>query len=46
MEIGAPIREFTIEPFEDPVPHEREAPVPEREPAPVLPERERELIPA
>ena len=44
MEIGKPIREFTVEPFEDPVPREEPAPEPVRE-APA-PERVREPVPA
>lgn len=37
MDVGDPIREYVVEPLEDPVP--RELPAPEHEPDPDVPEK-------
>lgn len=37
MDVGDPIREYVVEPLEDPVP--RELPAPEPEPDPDVPEK-------
>jgi hypothetical protein len=46
MNIGEPLRTYTIEPIEDPVPREAPATRPEKDPDPEPARREPEPVPA